>query len=114
MLLEGWTHNEIVEVLHCSFATIAKVSIWLEEAGLGLKEVIKKLPERQKEVSFVGSKYRIFKLPEALWEDYLNLRALSQKKRVENLLKNTQNKKELFDKIQETVNEWYREKNKQK
>lgn len=48
LLLNGKTHEEIVQELHCSFATITKVRIWLDNAGYGIKRVIKKLPKRRK------------------------------------------------------------------
>lgn len=48
LLLNGNLHEDIVRELHCSFATITKVRIWLDNAGEGLKKVIKKLPERRK------------------------------------------------------------------
>lgn len=48
LLLNGKTHEEIVQELHCSFATITKVRIWLENAGDGLKKVIRRLPERRR------------------------------------------------------------------
>ena len=48
LLLSGNTHDEIVGELHCSFATVTKVRIWLSGAGDGLKKIISKLPERKK------------------------------------------------------------------
>lgn len=48
LLLDGETHEEIVDQLHCSFATITKVRLWLDNAGEGLKKVIKRLPQRRK------------------------------------------------------------------
>lgn len=48
LILGGMTHEDIVSQLHCSYATVSKVKIWLESSGQGLKKVIKKLPERSK------------------------------------------------------------------
>lgn len=48
LILAGDTHEEIVQEVHCSFATVTKVRIWLNNAGEGLKKIIKKLPERSK------------------------------------------------------------------
>ena len=48
LLLNGKLHEDIVSELHCSYATVTKVRIWLDNAGEGLKKVIKKLPEREK------------------------------------------------------------------
>ena len=44
LLLSSKTHEEIVRELHCSFATVAKVSIWLSQGGEGFKKVISRLP----------------------------------------------------------------------
>lgn len=48
LLIDGDTHEDIVRELHCSFATVTKVRIWLDNAGDGLKKVIKRLPKRRK------------------------------------------------------------------
>lgn len=114
LLVGGITQKEITDEMHCSFATISKMSIWLEEAGFGVKEVVTKLPKRQEEVDFVGNRFRQYRLPEAIWEDYLNLKAFTQRKRVEDLMKNSELKKELFDKIQEAVEDIYKKKPKNK
>lgn len=47
LLLDGRTHEEIVQELYCSYATVTKVRIWLENAGEGLKRVISRLPEKR-------------------------------------------------------------------
>ncbi|OGK17539.1 hypothetical protein A2774_00950 [Candidatus Roizmanbacteria bacterium RIFCSPHIGHO2_01_FULL_39_12c] len=112
MLLDGKTHREITDETHTSFATIAKISVWLDEAGFGIKDIISKLPKRQEKVNIAGYRFRQYRLPEAIWEDYLNLKSFLQQKKVENLLKNTQTKKELFDKIQSAVDEIYKKKQK--
>lgn len=111
-ILEGKTHEEIILEIHCSFATIAKVSLWLNEAGEGLRDVIKNLPKKHEKVHLVGNKYRIYRLPEALWENYINMLASDERVRVQNLLNTSEKKKELFDKIQETVKDFYKEKTK--
>ncbi|MBI2103689.1 hypothetical protein HYT59_01650 [Candidatus Woesebacteria bacterium] len=48
LILADNTEREIAESLHCSFATIAKVRMWLNEGGEGLRKVISKLPKRYK------------------------------------------------------------------
>lgn len=47
LLLKGNTHREIIADLHCSYGTVAKVSIWLNYAGEGFRRIISKLPERR-------------------------------------------------------------------
>lgn len=48
LLLTGETHENIVGQLHCSFATVTKVRIWLDSSGVGFKKVLKKLPQRKR------------------------------------------------------------------
>lgn len=47
LLLENKNIREIATQLHCSFATVAKVGIWLNNSGEGLRKVISRLPERK-------------------------------------------------------------------
>lgn len=46
LLLDSETHRDIAGQLHCSLATVTKVSIWINQGGEGLKDVIAKLPGR--------------------------------------------------------------------
>lgn len=48
LLLSGKTQEEISKELHCSFATVAKISAWLNAGGEGIKKVIQQLPKRKK------------------------------------------------------------------
>jgi len=114
LLLEDRTYNEIIDDMHCSYGTIAKISAWLEEAGQGVRAIINKLPKRQKEVNLAGHRFRQYKLPEVILEDYLNLKAFTQVKRVESLLKNTEIKERIFKKLNESLEEIYKERKKMK
>src|SRR3990172_6434224 len=44
LLLNNVTYEEIVRTVHVSYATIAKVSVWLSQGGEGFKKVIARLP----------------------------------------------------------------------
>lgn len=46
LLLTGKKQREIQEETHASFATITKISLWLEQGSDGLRKVISKLPTR--------------------------------------------------------------------
>lgn len=48
LLLAGETHQNIVQEVHCSFATITKVRTWLDGAGEGFKKIVKKLPKQRR------------------------------------------------------------------
>lgn len=47
LLLAGSTYREVIQEVHVSHATVAKVNMWLDNAGEGLKHVISKLPNRR-------------------------------------------------------------------
>lgn len=46
LLLAGGKNEEIVREMHCSFATVTKVRMWIDNAGEGLRSVIHRLPKR--------------------------------------------------------------------
>lgn len=48
LLLVGETHEEVVRKLHCSYTTVAKIAMWINNSGEGLKRIIKRLPRRRK------------------------------------------------------------------
>jgi len=92
LLLNGKLHEEIVSGLHCSYATVTKVRIWLTGAGDGLKKVISRLPERRK----VSTPRRItgvgYGLPQIL--DYYISTGLkkNEKKKLENFVQRMKSK----------------------
>lgn len=104
LLLDGETHEEIVNELHCSFATVAKVRIWLDNAGEGLKRVIKKLPQRRK----VNTPKRIpgvgYGLPSII--DYYISAGLKVKedKRLENFTKSMKAKNAVDRELRQDLN----------
>ena len=65
LLLAGKNQEEIIGTLHCSFATIAKVNMWLNQGGEGFKKVIAKLPKRREMPKF-SPRPLTYHLPETL------------------------------------------------
>lgn len=108
LLLSGMKQNDIVEELHCSFATITKVKIWLDEGGTGLKSVIQKLPKRISKPKATYT-YPRPNLPKIIFTAVQEMGYSTQKKRVNKFLDNLE-KKHLIDKqIREMVNEEFRD-----
>lgn len=107
LLLEGRIHEEITKELRCSFGTVAKVKAWLNEAGDGLKNVLRKLPERKKRYEMKRGILGHYVLPEVFLASYINYLEGSERKRVENFLKSAEKKKELFETIQQTIDEQF-------
>lgn len=108
LILNGKTHEEIVKGLHCSFATVTKVRIWLENGGEGLKKVISKLPKRRKvnipkRMPGVG-----YGLPSII--DYYLSTALkaNEQKRLENFLQNMKAKTSSDKDFKEKINAQFR------
>lgn len=48
LLLSGYKYREVVEELHVSLATVAKVGVWLKSAGEGFKKILARLPEKER------------------------------------------------------------------
>ena len=44
LLLREKTHKEIVDELHVSYESVAKISVWLSHGGKGFRSIISKLP----------------------------------------------------------------------
>lgn len=109
LLLKEKTHEEIVEELHCSYGTISRVKSWLQEAGEGLRRIIKKLPERKKKFVFEKDALGYYGLPQILIGSYLNRLERSERKRMESFLKSAEKKDKLYKAIQEVINEGFRE-----
>lgn len=107
LLLEDMTHEEITKDLRCSFGTVAKVKAWLDEAGDGLKSVIRKLPKKKKRYEMKKGVLGHYILPEVFLASYLNYLEASERKRVEVLLKSAKKKEEIFKAIQETIDEQF-------
>lgn len=110
-LLGNYTHEEIVEELHCGFGTVAKVQGWLESGGEGLRKSIMRLPKRkslpQIKEHFLPAYLRT---PELLLEYAQYLRAKGEKTKLRKII-NQVNEKAVYDKaLQEELDNFYRNK----
>lgn len=52
LLIGGTKQEEIIEDLHCSYATVSRVKIWLNSAGAGLTRIISRLPAKTRAVKY--------------------------------------------------------------
>lgn len=104
LLLAGAKQDEIIGRLHCSFATISKVKVWLSSAGKGLSRVITKLPSKAKAPSHARV-YPNPNLPVLLAATIQHLIYTKDKNLVKNFINNL-GKKNLIDKqLREVFNE---------
>jgi uncharacterized protein YerC len=112
LLLSGKTHEEIVQSIHCSFATITKISVWLSRGRGSLKNAISKLPERYAFPKIQPRGPIEFHLPQTLLTIAKHNLAKHQTERLENFLKNIESKKTLDKNLQKAFDEYFRGKNK--
>ena len=66
LLISGKTQKQIVIELHCSYATVTKVSIWLNQGGEGLRQIISKLPGKYQKPKNLPRRPLEFQLPQLL------------------------------------------------
>ncbi len=107
LLVSGKNQREIRDGLHTSFATIVKVSIWLEESGVGFRNVLKRLPLKYKIPKNLPPIPIEFQLPQVLLA--LGQYTLAKKQRgvIEKFAKSVEKKEYSDREIREALNEHY-------
>lgn len=109
LLLSGKKQEEIIESLHCSFGTIAKINLWLNQGGEGFKKVIAKLPKRR-ELPKLPARPLTYHLPETL----IGLASLAltnqEMGRLEKFSEKIEGKAVMDKSFQEAVDEEFRKK----
>jgi len=118
LLLQGKSYEEIKTELHNSFATIAKVGYWLQRSGEGFRSVIKKLPQKTKtkhwteysEWDKLKRSRPMYFWPELLLEEIVKSANRKEKERLRKILENLDQKFAVYKKMQELINDDYREK----
>lgn len=118
LFLEGKTYREIEKELHTSHGTVAKIGTWLAQRGNGFRMIIKRLPEKQKvkdwrEYSQWDKLKRSRPLhfwPELLLEEIVRSANKREKERLSKVLKTLDQKSGLHKKLQEIIDEEYKEK----
>lgn len=107
LLLSGKKYDEIVDELHCSIGTIAKVRIWLDSEGEGLQRVIMKLPKRTAKSGRPGG-IPGYNFPQVLLAGVQEITYEREKKRLDSFL-DTMAEKGILDKnIREQLSEEFR------
>ena len=118
LLLQGKSYEEIKTELHNSFATIAKVGYWLKRSGEGFRAVVKKLPQKTKTKhrseytrwDRAKRQYPSFLWPDVLLEEAIKSANKKEKERLRKVLENLDQKSAVHKKMQELIDEEYREK----
>lgn len=107
LLLSGKTQQEIVQNLHCSFATVAKVNLWLNQKGEGFKKIVAKLPKQYK-IPKLPSGPLTYHLPETLIGLAGMALAENQHRNLEKFTDEMANKAVIDKSFQETATEDFR------
>jgi TrpR-related protein YerC/YecD len=118
LFLEGKKYEEIEKELHTSHGTVAKIGAWLAEKGEGFRLIIQRLPKKQKVKDWreysqwdkLKRRYPSHFWPEMLLEEIVRSANKKEKERLSNVLKNLGQKSSMHKKLQEILNEEYREK----
>jgi len=104
LLLAGKTHEEIVDFLHCSYATTVKVNMWLNQRGEGFKKIIAKLPKQYK-MPKLPPRPLTYNLPDTLISLAGMALATNQRQRLEKFAKAMDDKAVIDRSFQEAVDE---------
>ena len=114
LLLSGNKHEVIVKELHCSYASVAKVSIWLSEGGKGFKSIINKLPIKYNFPKDLPPIPLEFQLPKLL--GYLVQYSITKKQntRLEDFLEGIKDKEILDKDIRSSIGKEFVEKHHEK
>ena len=107
LLLSGKTHEEIIDILHCSYATTAKVNMWLNQRGEGFKKIIAKLP-KQYSMPRLPNRPLTYHLPETLISLAGMALAGKQKQGLEKFSDKMADKEMMDRSFQEAVDENFR------
>lgn len=104
LLIKGKTHLEIVEEVHCSFASVSRVSMWLNQRGEGFKRIIAKLP-KQYTMPKLQNRPLTYHLPETLIGLAGMALASNQKQRLTKFADSMDDKAVMDRSFQEAVDE---------
>ncbi len=117
LFLEGKKYEEIEKELHASHETVAKIGAWLAQKGEGFRLVIQRLPKKQKVKDWreyspwdkAKRLYPSYLWPDVLLEEIVRSANKKEKERLSKVLKNLGQKSSMHKKLQELIDEDYRE-----
>lgn len=113
LLIAGMTYGEIARQLHVSYATIAKIAVWLAEKGDGFRKIIEKIPKKEleKEKHWVDlsdwnkfkRRYSLYFWPELLLEEIIKSAGRRQKEQIGKVLEKLEEKSDLHRRIEKLL-----------
>lgn len=93
LLLAGKPQREIARSLHCSLATISKISLWLQRGEGSLEKIIKKLPVKYHLPKNLAKIPIEFQAPQALLATTKYVLAKNQDKKMEKFMEKVESKR---------------------
>lgn len=112
LLLSGLTHEDVTKEVHCSYSSVAKISIWLSQGGEGIKKVVSKLPAKYAIPKKLPPVPLEFQLPKATLTTIQYFIAKNQNIRLEKFLEGVSAKEITNRSIRESQSLEYRGKRK--
>lgn len=112
LLIQDSSQREIAQELHCSIATVTKVSAWLNRNGEGFKRIIAKLPKRYKMPDKLPPGPIEYYLPQALLALTQYTLAKRQENQLEKFMENAEEKRIADKSLQEAFSQEFGGKNK--
>ena len=116
LLLEGKRYEEIQEELKVSHGTIARVNLWLKTSGEGYRLIVKRTKKRERsEVELmVGETLNryiharsAYYWPYLLWEELVKNLGKRKKKRLQEILAESEDKEKIYQEFNEILKEAY-------
>ena len=103
LLTKGESQREIARVLHCSLATVTKVSIWVQNSDNSLKNVIEKLPVKYNMPKNIPKGPIEFHMPQYLLSTAQALLSQSQTAKTKKFIEKVEEKRSSDKILQESL-----------
>ena len=108
LLMSGKNYRDIKSEVHSSFATISKVSTWLDVGGEGFKNVIKRLPLKWQIPKDIPRGPIEFHLPQTILALTQYTVAMKQNKNLKKFIRAVKNKESISRGIRKEFDEYYK------
>ncbi|MDP3994301.1 MAG: YerC/YecD family TrpR-related protein [bacterium] len=112
LILSGEKQRDISFDLKISIATVTKVNAWLNQKGEGFKQIISRLPAKYDIPTKPIRGPLEYHLPEIIVASIQYGIAKTQDKKIERLIKNVKEKKDLDKDLKEVSDDFYKHKGK--
>jgi TrpR-related protein YerC/YecD len=108
LLLKGNTYEEINRIIKVSYATIARVQLWLRESGEGYRLAVSRTKSKRDKIkiadepvrlSYLKRKYPMYYWPQMMIEYWIKNSTIKEKNQMRNILEKISEKKGLYKQL---------------